>query len=239
MYQKYFFFFVIFFFSSAIFAQSVKTKQGVIKDGVFFSKNPTFSIALPDFHTASLKSKCIKKGQITEFNLQDDFGRLFQLSICNLPGVATSIQNEKIREIYSAIFNEVFFPIIKATLPAATVLHQEVVTFENQTEGLFVLVDFPKGSTLVDSSTGERFNSMRGCLLRLCDNQLLILSYQEDLQFVLFSAVNSKEKGESYKQALIRSANSYKNLSKKKNAPTVAAITPPETIILKAKNSNS
>lgn len=107
----------------------------------------------------------IKKDELLEaeqggVKFFDDFGKLVGFEWCKIP---TTYQKIPEQELFQMVANTTY-GTLKGALPQISIIKTEPI-YRNSTIMLEILFNCPKGSTLMNAETRERFDSTRGVLL--------------------------------------------------------------------------
>ncbi len=173
----------------------------------FFSKRDHFSVQPPLFFNKPKIHREQRNGNVL-ITMTDDIGTLFRIEQIALDS------SERSRPNFVLLKNclDWVTATIKAALPKAEILDQEILELDNKNLAQLCLFDFPQGSILIDQQNKERFNSMRGSLIFIRDNKYIVLGYQTDLTFTNPDFFPHEVKGvyKRYRTDLINAANSFR-----------------------------
>lgn len=166
----------------------LKKTQGKIAGGRYYGFGDVFSFEVP---------AVLEHGQIEDYYASptmggaaffNDYGFFLKVEIDELiPEVVSLIsKHPQIKEeILDALFNDVILVQMKHVVPMLKQLDVKGVRLANGEPGLFIVINYPEMSSVVDSNTGKKFDSKRGYLLFFAEDKVLMsFSLQDTLSFI-------------------------------------------------------
>ena len=195
--------------------------QGKIVGNRYYGYEDAFSMELP----TSLES-----GQIEDFYLgshtggvafYNDYGFFLKVEIDEvIPEVESLItRHADIKgEILDAIFSDVILRQMKESVPALQIIDKKETKLPDGDPALFVVVNYPEASSMIDPLSGRAFDSKRGYLLFFAkDKAMISLSLQDTLSFIPSVAEAAKL---SLSDRLLNHLRRYQGTFRLEEAPT-------------------
>lgn len=142
---------------------------GHVASGTYTSPHNNFTVPLPKMGPgARVQEEKFETSGFVSFH--DDFGTLQRIDYSLLPANATVV--------YRDLIHNVVLPDMHARFPGSKLLHEELLSTNEQKEYFFVL-KIPEGSPLVDVKTGKGMDSTRGYLYFISTGYIYSLSAQQ------------------------------------------------------------
>jgi hypothetical protein len=152
--------------------------KGRLVDDHYYDSNGWFYVKIRPADRHQIQEHATPN--LSAVSFQDNMGGLIRFEV--IP-----ISNEDLVEakkcldgnpaIYKNIFLESYLPTIVSRFPGTKIIHEEMVSENNENQAFFLL-DIPGGGTSFNSTTGRQTDSFRGFLIFLSGNQLVVESFQ-------------------------------------------------------------
>jgi hypothetical protein len=188
--------------------------QGVIQDERYYDPQGLFSVPIS-------KSYCYK---IEEFNtgysiaaiFHDDMGNLKRFEVVPCPDdiYTKLILNHNFEEVFRNIFEECCMAGISRDYPGTKKVEEEFIAIGSDKDiAYFAMIEIPRGSTLVDTSSGMPLDGTRGYLISMVGKQLVVMSFQESpcLVKILKTYKTNNDIKEIFKKILLEMQLEYRN----------------------------
>jgi len=190
---------------------------GKIVEGRYFSGDGLFSVEVPSAinHSGYIEDHAVS-GNLAGVAFFNDYGYLLKVETDETPAeVAFLISHhpEIKEEILDALFFDVLIPQLKESIPNLKVLHKTKIVLDNKEPALFVVLDMPQASTIVNSQTRMPLDSKRGFIIYFSKNTYLVnFSMQDTLTLLPSVAEAAKLRlNERLLTHMLESQRTYKN----------------------------
>ena len=153
---------------------------GTIKNGIYTSPNNKFSYKVPSLLKPGARIKdYINNNYNGGVSFTDDTGKLIRVEYVNKTLIPLKNDEEKVRSCGNFLYNSMY----KQTGFDIKLFHSEII--DNK---LFVIFDFPNGSTLFINN--KRTNAIRGSVCFIKNDNLFIITKQSNESFLTGSEYN-------------------------------------------------
>lgn len=196
---------------------SCKQILGKIVDGRYYDCNGWFSMAVPEYAEPRFVEDDHVENRLCDVAFFNDYGYLLKVEVDELiPEVRSIIsKHQDVKdEVLDALFHEAIFPQIQSEVPKAELLHQRKIILDSGEPAVFVVLNLPASSSVVDRSTGFSYDSKRGYLFSFSNNRRLInLSMQDTYSLMPRFAQSAKiHLNERLLKHLLRVQQTFRNL---------------------------
>jgi hypothetical protein len=148
---------------------------------VYRSKSGGFTCKVPSLLRPGAKMLEDSTDSASSVEFMDDYGTLLRVESMKFPADRPEILSPQNPQRVDLLFDRSIMPnMFRAASPAASVGWREHLNAAG-TDALFVVVNIPRGSTLVEQDTAtsaHRLDSTRGVLMFMKDPYFYILQYQ-------------------------------------------------------------
>lgn len=153
--------------------------QPRLKDGRYYTD--VFSVPDPGFaYNMKIDDLQLAPGCYA-LRFQNDAGDLLRYEVVDLSAFKddlSAIPKLKLAEVFYELFYQRVYLPTKERAPGTRILKEEMKEIDGIGVALFLILYIPEGATFVDCVSGKPADSIRGYLLSLCEDTLVVISSQ-------------------------------------------------------------
>lgn len=172
-----------------------------------------FCVETPELFRSNIQAQTTPTASVVTFH--DDWYGFIQFEVTKIPSEDRVNVEQHLRQDPEALKNNIFDPWlakIRPAFPGTEILHAETIS-ENNEKMYFAFLKIPEGGTAADLNTGKRSDSLRGLLIFVSGDQIVVESYQASMILADFYKREDKSFVNDILKTLIENKNRYRNLT--------------------------